>query len=150
MRPKTSRESNKKGAAKLEFAATRHWKMTVEGLTNKGESSVRLVQSRRKLLPTDTQKLFRAISECECSAYPNGLLTNIIHPCLLHLQPAAASSRLRPPRPGSTSCSTSPLRSHLQFREAPTPPAPITSFARSPKYARCPPPPQCFPLPHSL
>jgi hypothetical protein len=108
---KTSCESNKKGAAKPEkallgkekrmrFAATLCWKMTIEGPTDKGKnSSVCLVQLRGKLLPTDTQKLFRAIIEYECSACPSGLLTDIIQPCLLHLQPAAVSSRLRPPHP---------------------------------------------------
>jgi hypothetical protein len=77
------------------------------------------VHSRCKILPMDTQELFRAISECECSTCPNGLLTDIIHPCLLYLQPAAANSHLRPPRPWTTSCSTPPLRSLFQLSEVP-------------------------------
>jgi hypothetical protein len=62
----SSRESNKKGTAKSEkalvekekhmrFAATWPWKMTFEDPTNKGKnSSVGLVQSKLKLLPTGT------------------------------------------------------------------------------------------------
>jgi hypothetical protein len=94
--------------------------MTVEGPMNKRKSSsVSLVQSKEKLLPTDAQKIFRAISECECSVCPTGLLTDVIHPCLLHLQPACVSLRLRPPRPWPPSCSTLPLCSPSQLRVPP-------------------------------
>jgi intein/homing endonuclease len=65
----------KKGAAKplkaflekekrMRFAATRRWKMTIEGPTNKGQSSSVGLKSKGKLLPTDTQNFFRAISDC--------------------------------------------------------------------------------------
>jgi hypothetical protein len=145
---------------RMRFAATRRWKMTVEGPTNKGKSfSVGLVQSRGKLHPMDSQELFRVISEYECSACPSGLFIIIVHPCLLHLQPVTANSRLRPPRTCPQSCFTSPLRSLLQLR-VPLPsgrsilrchcprtaPAGITSFARSPQ-VRALPAANALPLP---
>jgi hypothetical protein len=68
VRPKTFRaKAIKKGAAKLKKAflgKEKHMRFaaTVEDSTNKGKNSpIGLVQSRGKFLPTDTQKLFRAI-----------------------------------------------------------------------------------------
>jgi hypothetical protein len=61
-------------------------------------------------------KVFRTSSDCEYSACSSGLLTDIIHTCLLYLQLAASSSRFRPIRHWPPCCSTPPLRSPLQLR----------------------------------
>jgi hypothetical protein len=127
----------------MHFEATRRWKMTDDGPTNKRKSSsVGLAQSRRKLLPTDTQKFFRAISDCECSACPRSLLTDIIYSCLLHLQPAAANSRFWPPCSWPSSCSTLPLSSPLQLR-VPLPPPSVAFVPGVPSRTRSAMPPPC-------
>jgi hypothetical protein len=83
-------------------------------------------------------KVFCTSSDCEYSAYSSGLLTEIMHPCLLYLQPAAASSCLRPARPWP------PLRSPLQLRVPPpvahVPSAPSLTRYALPPHSTSPPP----------
>jgi hypothetical protein len=95
-------------------------------------------------------------------------------PALLHLQPAAVNSRLRPPYPWPPSCFTPPLRSSLQLRVPPLhntsrrrrcvslPPAayasgaaarvsfsgyPVPDTLLTPQVRAPLPPPLCFPFP---
>jgi hypothetical protein len=109
-------------------------------------SAVGPARSKGKLIPTgrkgfSAQLVIVSAVRASMACSPTSSI-----PALLHLQPAVASSRLRPPSPLATSCPTPPS-SHSNSRRrqpvSPTSPGPL-------RYARCPPPPLCFPFPRSL
>jgi hypothetical protein len=104
VRPKTRRAKYyKKGAAKPErtflgkekymrFAASRCWKITIQGQRNEGQYSI-----KGKTSLDGTQKFFSRDSDSECSACLSGLLTYIVPPCT----PSSLTShcQLTPPDP---------------------------------------------------
>jgi hypothetical protein len=119
----------------MRFAATRRWKMTVEGLTNKGKnSSVGLVQSKGKLLPSGTREIFRAIvNGVQCvSEWP----AHRHHPSL-PLSLSASRCQLAPPVP-------SPLAHELLHAAAALPIAAESAGAAA--RSSCP----GYPVPSSL
>jgi hypothetical protein len=144
-RHRETREDFSRKQKYMRFAATRRWKMTMEGSRNKGQcSSVGPARSKGKLLPTGRKGFCHAFCVSECSACPSGLLTDIIHSCLLHLQPAAASSCFWLPCTWPLICSSPPLRSPLQLKVprlqpvALVPDVPSRTCSALPPRRRCP------------
>jgi hypothetical protein len=127
-------------------------KMTIQGPTNKAKnSSVGLVQSRGKLLPTDTQELFRAIViEMQCvPQWP----AHRHHPPL-HPSHSASRSQLAPPAPSPLAHKLLHAAAELliatENAAAAARSACLGSYPVSPaspgllRYALCPLPPLCF------
>jgi hypothetical protein len=105
--------------------------MTTQSLRNKGQcSSVGPAQSKGKLCLIDTpRKRFLRNSEIECSAYPSGLLTYIVHPCTP--SPLANRCQLVPPAP-------SLLAHELTPRRRCTSPSQLASAAAAAARSLCP------------
>jgi hypothetical protein len=109
VRPKLfARKAIKKGAAKPErtFLGKEKYKES-----NKGQcSSVGPALSKGKLLPSGRKGFSAQLVIVSAVRVPGACSPISSIPALLHFQPPAASSRLRPPLPWPPSCSTPLLR----------------------------------------
>jgi hypothetical protein len=156
------RKAIKKGAAKSEkgflgkekhmrFTTTWHREITVKGPRNKRKkSSVDLARRKRKLLSEENVKIFHVLAN-ESAVGVLVACSDTIHPYLLRLEPAAASSSIDFAQSLRYARYPQPSPPHtISRRRQPVPPASTVPGTRTARHsrsgpplqsARCPPPP---------